>query len=566
MKNKYIYLIAILLWIFIFYNLQTGFKSFSDEAFFVLGLNPEQSLGIQHSQFFQIARSIFKLFRLDYMIIHSRIIAFVFTVSTLLFFAFASYRWLERKERVKKSFYLYLSLVFLWGMPIFLSGYEMSFSFNHLLVFFETFMLSFYLLWDVANRTTIKQLLIYTIGCFSFPAIMNYFPSGILVSLALLFLILLKEKSRWKHIVLSLLTFTVGFISFAIAYNSLVYPVENAFDDIIASIKTPAFGTGGYDAHTYLHLVLDYGKNVGLIFLSTLGICFIYYINQRQKYCDKQIASICIFIAILLFTVLERRFFRYNILLIPVIMSGVFYYLSLPLPENRKNKIRFSSAVQQLFLLFFPFIALQGTNVDTIYKLSYLVFIWILMLAYFLFQIKDSFTYKFILYLTVVIMICISLGGHFYSNGNVKGTVFDSKYKVENNHLFDHIKLKQDQIEYFQEIDSILKIYHFNPNKDRVYTLDYDYAALLYLNATNYGGLMHHVENMINYKSVFSSQENAPDYIIFRRDEEKPFNKMAEDLNWRLYGEYLKYEIGNPEVPYLIGNRILLIKNNKNAD
>jgi hypothetical protein len=561
MKSKYIYLITILLWLFILYNLRTGFKTYADEAFFILGLNPEQSLGIQHSQFFQIVRSIFKLFRLDYMIIYSRIIAFIFMFSTLFFFAFASYRWLEKKERVKKSFYLYLSLVFLWGMPIFLSGYEMSFSFNHLLVFFETFMLSFYLLWDASNKTTIKQLLIYAIGCFSFPAIMNYFPSGILVSFALLFLILLKEKSRWKHIILSLLTFATGFISFAIAYNSLIYPLESAVNDIITSIKTPAFGTGGYDVHSYLHLILSYGKNFSLIFLCTLGVCFIYYINQRQKYFDRQSVSICIFVAILLFALLGLRFFRYNILLIPVIISGVFYYLSLLLSENQRNKIRFGSTVQWLFLLFFPFIALQGTNVDIMYKSSYLAFVWILILAYYLFQIKDAALYKFILHLAVIIIVCISLVSHFYSTASVKGTVFDSKYKVENNRLFSHIKLKQEQINYFQEVDSILKIYNFDPLKDRIYTLDYDYATLLYLNATNYGGLMHHIENMINYKSVFSSQENAPDYIIFYRAEERFFNKMAKNLNWRLYGEYIKYEIGNPEAPHLIGSRILLIKN-----
>lgn len=564
--HKSIYIITILSWVFVLYNLQTGFKSYADEAFFILGLNPEQSLGIQHSQFFQIARPIFKLFRLDYTIICSRIAAFIITFSTLFFFAFASYRWLEKKERIKESFYLYLSLVFLWGMPIFLSGYEMSFSFNHLLIFFATFMLSFYLLWDVTNKTTIKQLFVYAIGCFSFPAIMNYFPSGILVSPALLFLIILKEKNHWKRIVLSLSTFIIGMISFAIAYNSFVYPIENAINDIIASIKTPAFGTGGYDVYSYIQLNVDYLKNFVLIFLCTIGICFIYYINQRQKYYDKTILSICIFIAVLLFVAFERKIFRYNILLIPIIMSGAFYYLSLPVSEKRKNKMQFNSIVQWLFLLFFPVIALQGTNVDIIYKLSYLGFIWILMLAYHLFQIKDTFLYTFILYLTVIMMLCICFGGHLYSNVNVRGTIFDSKYKVENSPMFNHIKLKQSQVDYFQEVDSILKIHHFNPLQDRIYVLDYDYAALLYLNAVNYGGLMHHIENMINYKSIFFSQENAPDYIIFRRSDERIFHKMVKNFNWHLYGEYIMYEIGNPESPELIGNRILLIKNNKKTE
>jgi hypothetical protein len=451
-------------------------------------------------------------------------------------------------------------------MPIFLSGYEMSFSFNHLLVFFETFMLSFYLLWDVTNKTTIKQLFVYAIGCFSFPAIMNYFPSGILVSLALLFLILLKEKNHWKHIILSVLTFIIGMVSFAVAYNSFVYPVESAFNDIIASIKVPAFGTGGYDIHSYTQLNVDYIKNFILVFLCTLGLCLIYRINQQQRYYNRKFISICIFIAILLVVILERKFFRYNILLIPVIMSGIFYYLSFSFPENRKNKIPFYSIVQWLFLLFFPLIALQGTNVEIIYKLSYMVFIWILMLAYYLFQLKNPVLYKFILYLTVIVMLGIGLGGHLYSNRNVRGTVFDSKYKVENNRLFSHIKLKQKQIDYFQEVDSILKIHNFNPKKDRIFALDYDYAALLYLNAPNYGGLMHHIENMINYKSVFFSQENAPDYIIFRRSEERFFNKIAKNFNWRLYGEYIMYEVGNPELPHLTGNRILLIKNNKKSE
>jgi hypothetical protein len=582
-EDKYIiYLITFFSWIFILYNLQTGFKSYSDEAFFVLGLNPEQNLGIQHSQFFQIARFIFHLFRIDYAIINSRIAAFIFIFFSLLFFALASYRWLEKKGRIKKSFYLYLSLVFLWGTSIFLSGYETSFSFNHLLVFFGTFMLSFYLLWDVTNRTTIKQLFVYAIGCFSFPAIMNYFPSGILVSSALLFLILLKEKNRWKHIILSLSIFTFGFVSFAIAYNSFVYPIENAFNDIITTIKTPAFGVGGYDIYSYLYRNVDYVKNFGTICLSSIGICFIYYLNQRQKYYNKKIVSICIFIAILVFTAFEPRLFRYNILFIPVIMAGVFYYLSFPFSENRKNKIPFYSIVQGLFLFFFPFIALQGTNANIIYKLSYLSFVLIMIQAYYLFQIKDAFLYKFILYLTVIMMLGISLISHFFVIDSLRGSAFDSKYEVENHSLFNHIKLKESQINYFQEVDSILKIHDFNPKKDRIFALDYDYATLLYLNATNYGGLMHHVQNMINYKSFFFSQENAPDYIIFRLSDGRLFYKIAQNFNWQLE-EYIMYEIGNPEQPrmkenrisFIIGNferphvrenRILLIKNNKQSE
>ncbi|MDR0412173.1 MAG: hypothetical protein LBH61_00010 [Dysgonamonadaceae bacterium] len=558
MKNKYIYSIAALVWIFLLYNLQTGFKSYADEAFFVLGLNPEQPLGIQHSQFFQMSRFLFKLFRLDYTILCSRITAFALVLSTLFFFSFASYRWLEKKGRATNAFGLYASLVFLWGTPVFLSGYEISFSFNHLLVFFATFMLSFYLLWDVAGGTTGKRLLVYATGCFSFPAIMNYFPSGMLVSLALLALILLKERKQWKHAVLSLLVFAAGLLSFATAYHFFVYPVESALNDIITSIKTPAFGTGGYDWKAYLQLVFRYGKKCYLIFLCTLGIGLSYFVNRQRKYCDQTVWCICMVAAMLLLAFLERSFFRYNILLIPVILSGVLYYLSLP----SFKKPSFDSAVQWLLLFCFPFIAIQGTNVEIAYKLSYTGFIWVLLLAGYLFRIKDPFLYKLVLYLPVIVILCIT-AAHASPYGKVRGTVLDSKSEVENHPLFNHIKLRQKQVDYFQEVDSILKIYHFDPHKDRIFALDYDYATLLYLNATNYGGLMHHIENMIHYKPVFFSQENAPDYILFRQDEERLFHKTADRLNWQLYGEYLKYEVGNPEQAHLVGNRILLINKNK---
>ncbi|GHT01035.1 hypothetical protein FACS189421_13560 [Bacteroidia bacterium] len=565
-RKEWIYILAGFSWLFIFFNLPVGFKSYVDEAFFVLGLNPEQNLGIQHSQFFQIARFIFGIFHLSPTILTSRIVAYICISFTLLFFSGVSYYWLHKKEKISGSFGLYVSLVFLCGIFMYFSGYEMSFSFNHLLVFFATSLLSFYLLWDVSDKPRIKCLFIFLIGCFSFLSIVNYFPSGILVSLVLLVLLVLKTTGHWSHKFLSFVIYTIGFAACAFAYNAVVFPVEQALNEIVISIQNPAFGTGGYDLFSYLKIAGNYTGNFLVLFLCSAGICFLYFINQKQNYWDKQLIAVYIFVALLILIALNTKFFRYHILLMPILIAVLFYYLSLFFSKNEQlTKKQSVLIIQGLVIFFFPAIALLGTNVSIEYKLAYTSFIWVFLLSNYLFRIKNKIVYKSVLYLTVCIASGMGYGGYLQHYRDIKGNLFDSTCRVENNKEFNHIKLKQKQMNYFQRVDSLLKANHFNPEKDRILAFDTDYAVLLYVNATNYGGLMHHIENIFAYKDIFFSHANAPDFIIVPQRDAKEFKKMAKTFQWNFPEECTEYSLGNPEKGRT-GPRSLLVKKKKNIE
>ncbi|MDR0864843.1 MAG: hypothetical protein LBO74_07925 [Candidatus Symbiothrix sp.] len=570
-KQEYIfiYLAAFFSWIFIFYNMQTGFKSCMDEAFFILGLNPEQNLGIQHTQFFQIVRFIFRVFSIEPTIIHSRIAAYICIIFTLFFFSCTSYYWLNKKGKIKNNLGLYVSLVFLCGIFIFFSGYEVSLTFNHLLVFFVTCQFSFYLLWDVSDNMIIRQLCIYLSGFFSFLSIVNYFPSGILVSLAISLLILQKRNLYWKNKLLSLFIFLLGLLSCIIVYNYVIYPVKDALSDIIINIRNPAFGTGGYNLVSYMNLVVNYAGVFMLLLFCCIGISSLYSINQRQKQFNKKSVTVGIFIAVLILSILTRKLFKFSILLIPV-MTSFLFYLSQTSGINWHDKKRIGIVIQGAIFLFFPVIGVMGTNVIIIYKLTYLSFMWVFILAGYLFQIKDRLVYKSMLYLTVLLALGFGFFGGLYIYRYFRGNPFNSKYKVENNRQFSSIKLKKIQIDYFQSVEDILRENGFNPETDRIFTFDYDYATLLYLDVTNYGGLMHQVENMPAYRSVFFSQANAPDYIIVNEWDRGILKNMlkTEDFQWDFPAGYKEYKLGIPENEEinLTGNRRLFVKNRTNTE
>jgi hypothetical protein len=555
-------LIAFFSWLFVGYNIQIGFKSFVDEAFFILGLNPEQNLGIQHSQFFQIVRFLFNIFSVQPTIIHSRIAAYICIVFTLFFFSGASYYWLNTKGKIKNAWGLYVSLVFLWGTTVFFSGYEISFSFNHLLVCFVTLLFSFYLLWDVINKRLIRQICIFASGGFTFLALMNYFPSGILILFVILLLILLKENQNWKNKLLSLFVYLTGVFACAILYNSLIFPVKEALNEIIASMRNPAFGTGGYDLFSYLGLAIDYAGIFMLLLFCGAGIYFFHSINQKQKLLDKPSVAVALFTAVLILAILDRKVFKYSFLIIPIVISCLFY-LSESSNIFRQYKKRTGRIIRIILFLFFPVIALIGTNVEFIYKLNYSAFFWIFILAYFLFQIKDRPARKFVLYLTLFVALAVGFGGNLYIYRSLKGNVFSAVHPVENNRMFNHIKLKESQMDYFQKVDSLLNVIGFNPKSDRILAFDYDYATLLYLDATNYGGLMHHIENLPAYKAALSSPANAPDYIIVCETDRGYLKETLdkEEFQWNFPSGYTQYRLGNPEEPHLIGNRRLYVKN-----
>jgi hypothetical protein len=560
-ENWVIASLALMSWVFIAWNMQIGFKSCVDEAFFVLGLNPEQPLGIQHSQFFQIARFIFKVFSLDPIVINSRIVSYICVTISLLLFSVASYYWLYKKGIVRKMFILYASLVFLSGLFIFLSALEVVFSFNYLMIFLTVSQIAFYLVADVCNKLYLRRICISACGFFSFLGILNYFPSGVIVSCCLLGLILLKGGRNWKDNLLSLFLYAAGWLACAVAYNFLIYPVVDAVNEIVAHIKNPSFGVGGYDMLSYLYRIINYIDNFIQIVLCAMGMACLYFINQKQTCVRKSFGALCILGVTLVLILLERDYFLYNFLLIPVIIAATFYYLSHPLSITyEKNRHLIPGVIQKTIFLFFPVIALLGTNSPFAFKLSYTAFFWMLILAYYLFRINEAIVYRSVLYLTVIITMGIGFCGYFIVAEKWKGNLFISKYTVENRPQFNHIKLKSSQIDYFQRVDSLLQENAFDPERDRIFTTDYDYATLLYLGITNYGGLMHHIENMYAYDDVFYTDEKAPDFIIIRNYDRKKLDKAVQKFRWAFPDEYTKYEIGTPEDPDMVGKRSLFIR------
>jgi hypothetical protein len=267
---------------------------------------------------------------------------------------------------------------------------------------------------------------------------------------------------------------------------------------------------------------------------------------------------------IIVFIGLEGNTLRYNILLMLILLTGIFYYVSHPFSKiNWKNKGQVISIIQKLLFLSFPVLALQGTNVRIEFKLLYVSFIWIFILSRYLFTIKNRAIYKTILYAVIILVLSINVREYFYTHADLRGTIFNSNSKIENNVQFRSITLRQRQVAYFQQVDSILQINHFDPQKDRILAFDYDYATLLYLNAPNYGGLMHHIMNMENYKSIFYSRENAPEYILVPQDNKRRLARLAKKFDWSQ--DYTEYKLGSPDVHtrYFVGPRSLFVKKEK---
>jgi hypothetical protein len=569
-EHVFIYLTVFLLWIYLFCNIPIGFKSYVDEAYFILGLQPEQNLGIQHTQFFQIARFLFRFFSISPTIIYSRIVAYICIVFTLFFFSVASYYWLVKKRKIKNTFGLYASLVFLWGSTSFTAGYEQSFTFNHLLVCFVSFLFSFYLLWDTIDRLLIRQLCILASGGFTFLLIMNYFPSGILILVTLNLLILLRKNPDRSNGISSLLLFWTGIIFGAILYNYMIFSVKEALSEIIANIINPSFGTGGYDLFSHTKRTLSYAGVFTILILCGMGIVFLLYVNQKQQIFSKTGIAIGVSVVILILIFIERKVFKYSVLLMPVTIAFAFYWLESPCvyDQNKKRIFLLAHNIRNAIFFLFPIIAVQGTNVSISYKLTYLSFMWIFVLAGYLFRIKDRTAYKFVLYLTVIFAVLLSLSGSLYIFRNVKGNLFNTKQTANDNRQFAYIRLTDNQIAYFQNVANLLEANGFDPKRDKIFTFDYDYATLLYLNAPNYGGLMHHIENMSAYKTTFSSQINEPDYIIVLKTDKNLLKEVIdrENFQWNFPGGYFAFDLASPEKSAVPNKRILFIKKNINRE
>ena len=89
-----------------------------DEGFHLLGYLKGQPLSFEITDFWHIVRSVFP-FLSDDPIMELRIIRFVLGLFSLLFFAFASWKWLMFMTKQKVNLLLYGSLVMLSGLVTF---------------------------------------------------------------------------------------------------------------------------------------------------------------------------------------------------------------------------------------------------------------------------------------------------------------------------------------------------------------------------------------------------------------------------------------------------------------
>jgi hypothetical protein len=93
---------------------------------------------------------------------------------------------------------------------------------------------------------------------------------------------------------------------------------------------------------------------------------------------------------------------------------------------------------------------------------------------------------------------------------------------------------------------------------------DADYPVLLYLGVSNYGGLMHHPENMAVYQTTFDSLQNAPEYLIIKQREGEGYllKQMVNKFHWNYPANCTEYELVNTagQFDWGTGNRSLLVK------
>ena len=535
--------LTLIYWLWLFYNLRIGFKTLVDEAFFVLGLNPKQDLGIQHTQFFTITRFFFEKFSLPVTIYNSRLTNYCVAFASLLTFGISSYYWLCKKKYLCQQFLLYMSIVFLWGAMT-LSVYEYSFAFNGLQVFIVSLIVSCYLIFDSVDNVFIKSLSVFTLGFFSFFGIINILPSGLLFLLLITCLILLKNIKSYQWLFLLLVQLVVGFALALFIFDKAFFPIKKVYENLFYTILHPSFGTGGYTISSFLVLLYEYAKMLIVMILSGMGLFGLYHfikVNTKKE----QVAGFIFFLVAVIFIVFERRFFHQNMFLFPIIMVVMMHISQLKPIDWNKSVYRI---LQLIAFWGFPIVAIQGTNVFISHKICFFIFLWVFLLFQFLFK-KNTIS---IAYRNMCILLTIFLG--FYvnilanSDYNVyKGNIFNSKTTIPDQVVYSKIKLTERQIAYFERVDSILKVNSFNVAQHKILVIDYDYSVILFLNTTNYGGLFHHINHMDSYAHVFNSIENRPDCILLPQDDINEFIAMVEKYGWNFPEAYLQYEIGNSE-------------------
>jgi hypothetical protein len=542
-KINYIYILLPIIVFFIYgYNLfstNQNLDSLCDEGYLFLMIQAAHN-GI-HDGFSQWPTIIDVVFgnKISSNILYLRYTRFFIHLLSVSLFCFTTNLYLTKKGFLKsfENKLFFITTIYLLGAISFSS---IAIAYNTLQEFFLLAVLGSYLISNVCDS---KHINIYysLIGFFSFFSILNVLPSGILVTLTVILMTFIKNSKDWNKSKVSIFWTSLGMFVAIVIYHYSFLSLDIVYENMSITFNSVKKWGAGYDSKSFLINIFIYFRDLFMGLSLLFGaVVFSYFVS---KFLGKWCGFLILISSMILFSVyqIKPQLPLSTFLAFPLVML-----IMLKLSATKKNNIKklFSfEFIFYLFLFILPLLSTIGTNLYLGSKIILFILPWGVLFVELIEDFELNVFYKLetklIRFLFIGILLLYSV---IQIINNVSSKASNDIFFRQNSPI-SQIKLSNQQLTYFNKVDSIMKLYGYT-SKEYVFSTQLDHMTLVALDATPHGIYFFPTMFLIDSQK---RKERKPDFLFLDKYDLKLMGDSIKLLGWGFPQDYDSIYVGTPE-------------------
>jgi hypothetical protein len=388
---------------------------------------------------------------------------------------------------------------------------------------------SFRLFYDDEKRHGLWAVLI------GFALIMAFFsilPSSIMVGGAVCVLFIIRFWKQWRKMLKLFGMLVLGAVAAFLIVHFFVADLKEVYMGMSETAKTITKVNRGYDPISFCVKILLFFRDISFFLLTSIGIFWVSFFLKRNGY--SWLASLFFITAILLYWhYQEKPKMSFGMQMSVIWLLPLFNkWCDKQLPSLRQL-FSFDNAFN-LFLCFFPVLAVIGTNLPLGVKIGWFILPWAL-LAWRLGFDGDNKLFRWELLLAISFVLFL---GSFRQMARI-----DSTQAIVNQGPLKGMRLNSAQEKHFIEVGQILEDYHYQRGKSVVFSTQLSMATLCYFESVPCG-LFFQPTDFIAHAS---DNLPVPDFLFLCEFDELMADEALKNMPWGWPEDYDKFYVGTPE-------------------
>ena len=373
-------------------------------------------------------------------------------------------------------------------------------------------------------------------GFFSFMSLLIILPSGLLVSLASITLLILLYIKNIKKILNSVLFFVVGFFLSAAFVHVFIVDIQTIYQNMYTGTTSLLNANRGYGPFDHVFRLLFYFRDFFIQISLVLGLYAVSYVVTKKTKPFLGWLLFALGLLIFIYYVKKPAFNISTLWAFPIVLYVLQFLYTNDLSFSSIRKMNFENVLINTFLFLLPLISVFGTNTPYASKMIVFILPWSLLLFNLYLVNNISVNYKTIVLTVLAIPFLIVVKNFELKN--------DYSYRLPVDGPASDMYLNHTQFQYFNKVDSLFNAYNFQKNQDYVFATTGDHMTIVAFRAKALETFQL-PEDFLQYRK--KDMLPSPKFIFMTAYDKQMLSDEFKKLDWGFPKDFDVYFIGTTD-------------------